>query len=159
MTSSITSQQDHSKFQGVCFLAPSKFELWLRNSTAAKRRSWAMFPDNLSAIGAVLTEIRPSGRGRVGVVCWSSQAWAYSQTELLRLRASQESFSRPNEATLELPDCCKTFLGPLGTFYTWFHGRKTRISWDLLNNMTFPVADFRRQSNSLIYFEIRLPEN
>ena len=124
----------HSKFQ-FCLL-PSAIKFWAMTTKLDSRKAQVM-----SYVSWKFERNRRSTYWDTAL--WTGQgwcrllvitAWAYSLTELLRLRASQESFSRPNEATLELPDCCKTFLGPLGTFYTWFHGRKTRISWDLAYN-------------------------
>ena len=44
--------------QSLCSLVPSYFEQRLRNSTHQETRSWAMCPENMSAIGTVVAEIR-----------------------------------------------------------------------------------------------------
>ena len=46
-----------------------------------------------------------------------------------------------------------------GTFYNCFCGRKTPNSRDYASNCPYPVANFSRQSNSLIYWKKLLPEN
>ena len=73
--------------------------------------------------------------------------------------AVQISFSRPNEATVELFEGCRRFFVTFGTFYNCFCGRKTPNSRDYASNCPYPVAKFSRQSNSLIYWKKLLPEN
>ena len=46
-----------------------------------------------------------------------------------------------------------------GTFYNCFCGRKTPNSRDYARDCPYPVANFSRQSNSLIYWKKLLPEN
>ena len=46
-----------------------------------------------------------------------------------------------------------------GTFYKWFCSRKMPNSRDYASNCPFPLANFSRQSNSLVYWKKLLPEN
>ena len=68
----------------VCCLVPSNFNPWLPNCTGQRTRPRAMFPENFSAIGAVVTEIR---HFEVSMVVSSAQhSVACLLTELLCLR-------------------------------------------------------------------------
>ena len=83
-----------------------------------------MFSDNFSAIDPVVAEIWYSEVGLLvssGLLC---TAWPVNTLKLCAYASSQKSFSRLNEATVELPSCFKMFLVPLGTFSKWFDSRK-----------------------------------
>ena len=103
----------------------------------------ATFPDNFRAIDPVVAEIRHSKVCRLHI-CASTV---------------QISFSRPNEATVELFEGCRRFFVTFGTFYNCFCGRKTPNSRDYASNCPYPVANVSRQSNSLIYLKTSYRKN
>ena len=86
-----------------------------------------MSHENLSTIDAVLTEIR---HFEVGLVVSSAHhSVAYEHTAIYPSAFSQKFFSRPNEATVELPDCIERLLVPFGTFCKWFNCQKATNSF------------------------------
>ena len=86
-----------------------------------------MFAENLSTIKTVLTEIR---HFEVGLVVSSAHhSMAYEHTAICPSAFSQKSFSRPNEATVEIRDCIERILVPFGTFSKWFNNRKKTNSF------------------------------
>ena len=117
----------YSKFQFFCCLAPSYFNSGLHKSVHFRTRSQTMSHENLSTIDAVLTEIR---HFEVGLVVSSApHSLAYEHTAIYPSAFSQKYVSRPNEATVELPDCIKRLLVPFGTFCKWFNCQKATNSF------------------------------
>ena len=114
-------------FNFVCCLVPSDFNPGLHKSVHKKTRSWTMFSETLSKIDAVLTEIRHFEFDLV--VLSAHHSVAYEHIAFCPSAFSQKSFSRPNEATVELPDCIERFLVPFGTFCKWFNCQKATISF------------------------------
>ena len=117
-----------------------------------------MFPENFSVIGAVVTEIR---HFEVSMVVSSAQhSVACLLTGLLCLRVftrivltAKRSHTRTPRLYQNVPWTFRNLFQPV------WQPKNASFFSHLAKGETFPVADFSRQSNSLIYFKIRLPEN
>ena len=107
---------------------------------------------------ARITKLNTIGDQHIGYVSWKfqrnrfSSCWHVNTLNLCACASSQKSFSRPNEATVELPGCFKMFLLPLGTFSNWFDSENRFLFSDFASNCPYPVAKFSRQSNSRVYW-------
>ena len=105
-----------------------------------------MFPENLSTINAVFTETR---HFEVGLVVSSAHhSVAYEHTAIYPSAFSQKSFSRPNEATAELPDS----LYHLEPFASALTAKKRRIRLRTMRATAQEVlTSSSRQGNSSIF--------
>ena len=108
-------------FNFVCCPVPSGFNPGLHKSVHYKTRSRTVswkFEHNRRSIYRDTAFWSWLG----GVVCTPQRGvWTHCH---LFFAFSQKSFSRPNEATVELPDCIGRFLVRFGTFCKCFNSRK-----------------------------------